>query len=240
MNEPNNVNLDAFWQNLIKAVNARAIPVECFKVERKIEPPQNHIDDPKSAWKICRLFFVPENIIKDLQLWLTRQGSHEILDQKLLRKQLVQQSYWIGGKHRKRFCGRVFSCWGIDLNLMPSIGYISVSAEHNKEESDHRNRHQGPLYQIIHRIGTRSPARVGVWLNESNVKKRQTRDVVVIVTNIQNETEVKPCIYLGDKKVSPVNGSQVDQILAQFLSQGFEMKCASNLTYVLLRNLEHT
>jgi len=68
-----------------------------------------------------------------MRKWLRQQGRDLPLDAKDLKAQMKVRPYWIlepNGGLKQRFSGRNSeTCWGIDVDKMPELGFNPVSDE---------------------------------------------------------------------------------------------------------------
>jgi len=72
-------NINIFWTDLVTAVKAGEIPIDCFKVERELtdHPPRANSKNAAGAyvqgrWNSYKLFMDPDPMISALQIFLTK------------------------------------------------------------------------------------------------------------------------------------------------------------------------
>ncbi len=159
--------LATFWTDLVSAFNEGDIPLNCFHYETAdAEYP------PGQRWVSCTLYLEPNGVLSALAAYLRKRGQSVTLRRNDLQDQLSKESYWIEGKHRKRFGQEGLpggiTAWAFALDEHP-LGLQRLlladflaslkpadpddpAAFHHFREGDPR---MGPLFAIIHKLQER-------------------------------------------------------------------------------------
>lgn len=158
----NDTNLAVFWTDFLIAVEAEAIPLECFYLETEKLTHQPGTDfNPETnsgvqgCWFRHRLFVDPNPALKHLQIFLTKARGAVTLNLNDLRDQLSKEPSWIMGRPTKRFRGvGTRKCWGFEIDAHPMGSRVVSNEEYNHyllnvEEGDPR---KGELFSLIEKL----------------------------------------------------------------------------------------
>lgn len=150
------LNINVFWTELLNAFKAEAVPLNCFRVERRdLEHAPGRPNQKR--WASFKLYIDPDATLSKLSEFLSRQRSSLPLKRKDLRDQLSKNAFWIEGKLRKRFNlgasgAPPLPCWGIKLDEHPQGYQPCTDEEHDRwlmADRDEGDPRLGELYLIV-------------------------------------------------------------------------------------------
>lgn len=163
MDASDETNINLFFQDMLTAFKADAIPLTCFRCQydRLAHPPDR--PGQTTGWKSYTLYIDPDQTLAHLKIFVTKQHGTVPLRSKDLRDQMSKNPYWKDGKLRQRFGpegsrGPAAPCWGIYLDRHP-LGYQPCTDEEHeefllseKEGGEGGDPREGPLYAIIREL----------------------------------------------------------------------------------------
>lgn len=161
-------NVNRFWQDVLIAFKAGAIPKACFKlVGEPVEHPPGMPD--LGHWVSYKLYFDPNMLLSELQIFLSKQNAKVVLKRNDLRDQMKTLPYWIPLSSRdeqgniKQLQVRLGTgkdssstkVWGIKLDLHPD----GLQRDAKREDYDRflmddnqGDPRKGPLFAIVHAL----------------------------------------------------------------------------------------
>lgn len=148
--------INMFWQDLVTAFKAKAIPNSCFRINHTTleHPPgctnkNDHGNYVQGRWNSYSLFIDPEQTLSNLKIYLRKSNEAPLLRRSDLQKQLSKQSYWLPGKNQKRFGKSSIKGWGIEVDAHP-LGYQQITDDEAISDAlAGEDPRKGPLFEII-------------------------------------------------------------------------------------------